>query len=335
MNKENNTDEIDLIQVFGMIKNTFKNFLKLVISIVLFYKKKAILFLVLLVIGVAIGYFLDQNQNAKNNFVQEIIIEPNYNSVKYIYDFVEELEYNFRDNNFLKKLSLNQENIKNVKKISIEPIVKGTDVLDNLEKRYENREFFKDIMEAYDDGKVEEEKFRDFYKHHKVTFEFNKESKYNSKIISSVLNYIKSNKYYQDISELTLKQKKIDIERNKKSLQFIDTYLNNLEKTPLKAENEAIIFSSESEKLPMVSVASLLQKKELLIELINEQEHDLVFNKEIFSVVDYGGIISKRKELYNRMLFTIPMFLIGLVSLFYFFKHMSKSINNFVKEEEQ
>ena len=334
MNKENNTDEIDLMQVFGMIKNAFKNFLKLVISIISFYKKKAILFLILLVVGIVAGYFLDQNQNAKNNFVQEIIIEPNYNSVKYIYDFVEELEYNFKDEHFLKKLGIDKENIENVKKISIAPIVKGTDVLDNLQERYENREFFKDIMEAYDDGKVEEEKFRDFYKHHKLTFEFSSENEYNSKITSSVLNHIKSNKYYQDISELVLKQKKEDIERNKKSLQFIDTYLNNLEKTPLKTENEAVIVSSGQEKLPMVSVASLLQKKELLIELINNQEHDLVFNKEIYSIVDYGDIISKRKELYKRMLLIIPMLLIGLVSLFYFFKYMSRSINNFVKEEE-
>lgn len=333
MNKENNTDEIDLMQIFGLIKNAFKNFLRLVISIISFYKKKAILFFILLVIGVVTGYFLDQNQDTKNNFVQEIIIEPNYNSVKYIYDFVDELEYNFKDDHFSKKLGIDKENIKNVKRISIEPIIKGTDVLDNLQERYENREFFKDIMEAYDDGKVEEEKFRDFYKHHKLTFEFSTESEYNSKIISSVLNYIKSNNYFKEVASLELQQTKENLERNKKSLQFIDNYLNNLEKTPLKAENENVIISSGQEKLPMVSVASLLQKKELLIELINDQEHDLVFNKEIYSIVDYGDIISKRKELYNRMLLTIPMFLIGLVSLFYFFKYMSRSINSFVKED--
>ena len=168
MNKENSNEEIDLMQVFGMIKVAFRKFLKSIISIISFYKKKAILFIVLLIVGVAIGYLIDQNQEAKNEFTQEIIIEPKYNSTKYIYDFVEELENNFDDNTFLKKLGITSEEIESLKKITLEPLVKGTDVLDNLQERYENREFFKDIMEAYDEGKVEEEKFRDFYRHHRL-----------------------------------------------------------------------------------------------------------------------------------------------------------------------
>ncbi len=333
MNTENNTDEIDLMQIFGMIKNAFKNFLKLVISIVSFYKKKAILFFILLLVGIVAGYLLDQNQNAKNNFVQEIIIEPNYNSVKYIYDFVEELENNFKDDYFLKKLGIDNQNIENLKKINIEPIVKGTDVLDNLEERYKNKEFFKDIMEAYDDGKVEEERFRDFYKHHKLTFEFDKQNEYNSKITSSVLNYIKTNTYFKEVASLELKQTKENLERNKKSLQFIEEYLkNNLQNNSSQDSKDLVVISNGSETS---TIAALLEQKEALLETINNQEHDLVFNKEIYSIVDYGDIISKRKELYNRMLLIIPMLLIGLVSLFYFFKYMSKSINNFVKEEEQ
>lgn len=332
MGNENYNNEIDLMQVFGVIKRVFKNFLKMIISVIFFYKKKWVLFLIVLVVGVATGFFLDQYQDAKDIYVQDIIIEPKYNSAKYIYDFVEELENNFQDDHFLKKLGVDKENIKNVKKISIEPIVKGTDVLDNLQERYENREFFKDIMEAYDNGKLEEEKFRDFYKHHKLTFEFSSKSEYNSKMISSILGYIKSNKYYQEISDLALKQKKIDIERNKTSLQFIDTYLSNLEKAPLNAENEAIIISSGSE-LPMVSVASLLQKKELLIELINEQERALIFDKEIFSFVSYGDVISKRKKLLNRNMILAPILLIGLVSLFYFLRYLNAEIKEFIKEE--
>lgn len=332
MGNENYNNEIDLMQVFGMIKRGFKNFLKMIISVIFFYKKKWVLFLIVLVVGVATGFFLDQYQDAKDIHVQDIIIEPKYNSAKYIYDFVEELENNFQDDHFLKKLGVDKENIKNVKKISIEPIVKGTDVLDNLQERYENREFFKDIMEAYDNGKLEEEKFRDFYKHHKLTFEFSSKSEYNSKMISSILGYIKSNKYYQEISDLALKQKKIDIERNKTSLQFIDTYLSNLEKAPLNAENEAIIISSGSE-LPMVSVASLLQKKELLIELINEQERALIFDKEIFSFVSYGDVISKRKKLLNRNMILAPILLIGLVSLLYFLRYLNAEIKEFIKEE--
>ncbi|WP_025665465.1 hypothetical protein [Aquimarina megaterium] len=332
MGNENYNDEIDLMKVFGMIKKGFKIFLRLIISVVVFYKKKWILFFILFAIGGVTGFLLDQNQGEKDIHIQEIIIEPKYNSAKYIYDFIEELGNNFQDDNFLKNLGINLDHAKNIKKISIEPVIKGTDVLDNLQERYKNRDFFKDIMTAYEEGKLEEEGFRDFYKHHKLTINFNKKNEYNSKMISSILGYIKSNQYYTEISDLTLKQNKIDIERNKKSLQFIDTYLSNLEKSPLKAENEAIIISSGSE-LPMVSIASLLQKKELLIELINDQERALILDKEMFSFVDYGDVISKRKKLFNRMMFITPLLLIGLVSLFYFLRYLNAEIKEFVKDE--
>ncbi|WP_109098904.1 hypothetical protein [Aquimarina sp. AU58] len=332
MGNENYKDEVDVMQIFGMFRKLFKSFLRSVISVIRFYKKKVILFSILLVIGAVIGFFLDQNQDTKGKYIQEIIIEPKYNSAKYIYDFVEELENNFQDGIFLNKLGISLDHAKNIKKITVEPVVKGTDVLDNLQKRYKNKEFFKDVMEAYEEDQLKEEGFRDFYKHHKLTINFDKASEHNSKTTSSILEYIKSNKYYQEISDLTLKQKKIDIERNKKSLQFIDVYLSNLEKSPLKAENEAIIISSGSE-LPMVSIASLLQKKELLIELINDQERALILDKEIFSFVDYGDVISKRKKLLNRMMILIPMLLIGLVSLFYFLRYLNGEIKEFVKDE--
>jgi hypothetical protein len=334
MGNENYKDEVDVMQVFSMFRKFFKSFLRSVISVIRFYKKKIILFSILLVIGAVTGFFLDQNQDTKGKYVQEIIIEPKYNSAKYIYDFVEELENNFQDDVFLSKLGISSDHIKNIKKITIEPVVKGTDVLDNLQERYKNREFFKDVMEAYEEDQLREEGFRDFYKHHKLTINFNKASEHNSKMTSSILEYIKSNKYYQGISDLTLRQKKIDIERNNTSLQFIDTYLNNLEKSPLKAENEAIIISSGSgSEMPMISIASLLQKKELLIELINDQERALILDKEIFSFVVYGDVISKRKKLLNRMMILIPLLLIGLVSLFYFLGYLNREIKDFVKEE--
>ncbi len=331
MSKENNNDEIDLMQLFGMIKNAFKSFLKLIISIILFYKKKAILFLILIVSGGATGFFIDQARDSNNSYTQEVIIEPKYNSIKYIYDFVEELEESFKDDAFLNKLGIKPENILDVKEITIKPIVKGTDVLDNLQERYNNKEFFKDVMEAYEEDQLKEEGFRDFYKHHKLVFEFNNDNDYNSEITSSILDYIKSNKYYKGIMSLELKQKSINLERNKKSLQFIDRYLSNINNSPSSDSNDVVIIANESES---PTIASLLKRKDVLLELINEQERILALDQEIFSFVYYGDIISKQKKLLNRTILITPLLLIGLVSLFYFSRYLSKAVQNFVKDEE-
>ncbi len=333
MSNEIKNDEIDLIQLFKIFKESFRKFLKMILSVILFYKKKAVLFIVLLILGLGIGYFFDTYKDTSMSYNQEVIIEPKYNSTKYIYDFIEELKINIKDVSFLMKIGISEQSIKNVKEITIEPLIKGTDVLDNLQERYENREFFKDIMEAYDQNQVEDEKFRDFYKHHKLIFSYKNKSQENEQITKSILDFIKSNAYYKQLVETTLKQKKASIEQNKKSIQFIDDYLVNLSNNPLKAEKGAMIISNSNEELPTVSVASLLQKKEFLLELINEQERAIVFDKEIFSFVHYGDIITIKNKIVNRSLFSVPLLLIGLASFFFLFKYLFRKMNEFANND--
>ncbi len=333
MSTENHNDEIDLNQIFKMIKESFRNFLKLIISAILFYKKNAVLFIVLCIVGLALGYLLDTYRDTSVSHNQEIIIEPKYNSTKYIYDFIKGLEDNLKDNALLNKIGITEESVKNIKEITIEPLVKGTDVLDNLQERYENREFFKDIMEAYDENQIEEEKFRDFYKHHKLVFIYKSNSHANEQITKSILDYIKLNTYYKELIVTTLKQKKSSLEQNKNTLRFIDEYLINLSNNPLKIEKGTMVISnSDKEELPTVSVASLLQKKELLLELINEQERIITFDKELFSFVNYGNIITTKNKIVNRSLFSVPLLLIGLVSLFYLIRRLFRKMNEFVNE---
>ncbi|MBG6131722.1 putative membrane protein [Aquimarina sp. EL_43] len=330
MGNENYNEEIDVMQVFSMFKKFFKGFLRSVISVIRFYKKKWILFLILLVFGGAIGFFIDRNEDIQNEYIQEIIIEPKYNTTKFVYDFIEELDRSFNDDYFLEKLGINAENIKNLNKITIEPLIKGTDVLDNLQERYENREFFKDIMTAYEEDKLKEEEFRNFYKHHRLILKFKNKNTENTKISSSILKYIKSNEYYQNVMNFTIAQNKSSLEKNKKSLQFIDKYLDNLNNSPSSNSNELVVIANESEA---PTIASLLKQKDLLLEEVNEQEKILVLDKEVLSVVDYGDIISTRKKLLNRTVFIIPLLLIGLISLFYFLRYLNREIKEFVKDE--
>lgn len=332
MSKESNNDEIDLIQLFAIIKNGFKSFLRLIIAIITFYKKKAILFLTLIILGVGVGFFIDKYQDRDDDYLQEIIIEPKYNSTKFIYDFVQELEYNLDDEGFLKKLSIDPVAIKNLKKIYIIPVVKGTDVLDNLQERYRNKDFFKDIMEAYDEDKIEEEKFRDFYKHHKLILFFKNGNKDNDKISKSILDYIKSNHYFKEIASLTLQQTKVSLEQNKETLIFVNEYLKNLSQDPPKSETGVVVMQNNNDT-PVMTVASLLRQKESIIEMINDQEQTLALDKEVFTIVDYRDLISIRKGLVKRKIFFIPFLLIGLVSFIYLMRFISKSVSNFVKEE--
>ncbi len=322
MNQANQNEEIDLMQLFEMIKEFFRNVLRLLVDAVLFIKRKIILFLILGLLGGGLGYFMDQYKDKKNNFVQEVIIEPKYDSVEYIYNFVEDLQDNFKDDEYVVKFGLDVEQVKNIKSISLTPIIKPEEILVRLQ---DNKSFTED----YDENLLKEKKYRNLYKQHKLTVLFNSGDKMNSKMTDVILKRMKSNEYFKNIVSLELQQTQTEIEQNKKTLAFINDYLANLSQNP-KSNEGKIVFASESET---PTIASLIKRKEELINKISSQEKLLELDREVYTVVQNSGIIAKRKILARRMLFTTPLIFVGIMIVFYFLRFVLKAIVNFVNQQ--
>ncbi len=333
MNKENSNEEIDLMQVFGLVKNAFRKLLKGVVSLVSFFIKKAILLIILVVVGAVSGYFIDKNKGTTDGYMHEVIIEPKYRSVKYIYDFVEDLDENFKEGFFFKKAGIDQSVINNLVGVRIEPLIKGNDVLEYVERHYDQKEFFEDAMEAYEEGKLEDNKFKDFYKHHKLVFVFGNASKETSKIIDYTLEFLKSNAYYKKKINLVITQNQENLEREKRTLNFVNEYLDNLSKNPIREKNEVIIYRNTKDEIP-TAVASLLQQKKTLIESINKRERAIELDNEIISIVDYGESISVKKRLIYRFIVILPIVLVGLALLVFLVRYVSREVLNFVNEEQ-
>ena len=322
MSQANQNEEIDLMQLFAMIKEFFRKALGLLVDAVLFIRRKIVLFLILGLLGGGVGYFMDQFQNKKNSFVQEVIIEPKYKSVEYIYDFVEDLEGNFKDDNYVIDFGLDLELVKNVDKIILNPVVRPEEILTQLQDK-------ESFTEDYNEKLLKERKYRNFYKEHKLTLIFKNADPENTKIVEAILNHLKSNEYFKKIVSLELKQIKSEIEQNKKTLVFVNDYLTNLSNNPNSNEGK-IVFASESET---PTIASLIKRKEELLSRIRSQEKSLALDNEMYTVIEDTGIISKRKQLAKRMLFIIPLFFVGVAITLYFISFLLKSITNFVNQE--
>ncbi|MEW7279405.1 hypothetical protein ABW636_12495 [Aquimarina sp. 2201CG1-2-11] len=333
MSNENSNEEIDLMQVFGLVKNVFRKFLKGVISLISFFIKKAILLIILVVVGAFSGYFIDQNRGITDGYVHEVIIEPKYGSIKYIYDFIKELDENFKEGFFFKKAQIEWKDINNLVEVRIEPMIKGNDVLDYVERHYDKKEFFEDVMEAYEEGELEDSKFKDFYRHHKLIFVFRNTSEGTTKIIDKTVKYLKSNSYYRSKIDLVIAQNKINLERDKNTLNFVNEYLDNLGKNPTKEKNEVVLLANTKDDIPTV-VASLLQQKRTLIESITKLERAIKWDNEIMSIVDYGEIVSVKKRLIYRFIVILPIVLVGLALLVFLIIYGARAVLNFVNEEQ-
>ena len=92
--KNSSNNEIDLGQLFQMIGNAFNQIFKWLLSVFLFFKRNAILLIVLVILGAATGIGL--NQITTKKLKTEVIVSPNLESKNYLYDVVAELQANVR-----------------------------------------------------------------------------------------------------------------------------------------------------------------------------------------------------------------------------------------------
>ncbi len=101
-------DEIDLGQLFNMIGKGFTNLFNFFLRFFLYIKRNIIKFVILSVVGLLLGYGLNQIIVKKQKI--EVIVKPNLESKNYLYDVVDEIGSNIKakDTVFFSKLATNK-----------------------------------------------------------------------------------------------------------------------------------------------------------------------------------------------------------------------------------
>src|SRR5690554_3746559 len=89
MAQQNSSEEIDLGYLFKKLNDFTRNITRTLFRIIAFYAKFWVVVLILILLGVRYGYYVDSN--AKRAFVSEGIVIPNFESVDYLYKNIEHL----------------------------------------------------------------------------------------------------------------------------------------------------------------------------------------------------------------------------------------------------
>ncbi|MCX6172875.1 MAG: hypothetical protein NT048_08580 [Flavobacterium sp.] len=331
---QNNSDnqEIDFSKISKKIGNFFENISSSIFRGFLFFKRNIVIFISLFIIGIGIGYYLDETSN---KFDHEIIVAPNFGSVDYLYGKIDLIESKIKEKDtvFLKSIGIEKPN--SLLKIEIDPIIdvyyfvnSGTTIFNNSQNT-QNFELVKLLSEDGDINQVIKEKTTSKnYKRHiihigtigRVT---------DKSIIEPLMTYLNLNEYYKNFQKVYVNNITTKMKQNEVIIGQIDNLLNKFSSTTTNNQksDKSVYFSENPELNEVIKTKDNLLREigDERIELLNN-EQIIMKNSSITNVKNIDGVNGKMK-------FIIPLLIffgfIGIKLLNNFYRrHSSKRISN-------
>jgi hypothetical protein len=306
-NLPNNSDnqEIDLGQVAKKISSLFERFLNFIFLSILFIKRNFIVIILLFIIGVGVGIYLDKKIKTYDH---QIIVAPNFGSADYVYARIDLLQskINEGDTLFLKQIGIKDS--KKISKITIEPIV---DVYKFVRDNEENFEMIKLFAEDGDIEKIVEQKLTSKnYPYHVISFQTSKLTT-EEKTVKPILNYLNKNQHYQEIQKEYLENIDIKMAANDSIIAQIDAIMNQFKTKTSGSHSDKLVYYNENTELNEV-----IKTKDYLVKELGDMRVDkVVLNK----VVKETSVIlndKNTKGVNSKFKFIFPLFLLFSFILF-------------------
>lgn len=321
---QNNSDEIDLGQLFQLIGRGFNAIFRWVLRVFLYFKKNMLLLIGLVIVGLAIGYGL--NQIISKKYKTEVIVKPQIESKNYLYDVVNELKSNIgsRDTLFFKSIGV--ENIDfNGLNIEISRVVEvGNSESDiqylELLQSFENTDAIADIVRAELQNKSSF--------NHRITFYY-KNSDFGREFAKKVLSYINTNTYFNGLLEVYRGNAKARIVEDEKLLvqvdEIITNYTTGLASKGNISSNERIVLDNQEQ----VNIADIFEYKTGLIRDIEAKKLELEERTVPVSIINLGQPQVEHKSFFGKSIVLIPLIFVSvffILSALVYLNKKSKSI---------
>lgn len=318
MSTNSQDQEIDLGLVAKGIKDFFNGIINSFFDFIFFLKKKILLVISLFVIGVVLGYFLDN----KGSYTQDILVIPNFGSNEYLYKKIDFLNSRIIQNDtaFFKSIGVSNSEI--IGKIEIKAV---NGVFKFVNQGPENKQNFELIKLMAEEGNIEEilkndATSRNYYLHN-ITFKTS-EKITQKNVIDPILKYLQESNFYKT-------QQKIYQKNIEDKIKFNDSLIVQIDKLILNLSNNKsgnISFSEES------GISELINKKDQLI----IETQNLYINKHEFEEIIKTQNISinnlNTKGLNHKMKLFLPVLFIILYLILYNFRALYKKQMIRIKE---
>lgn len=323
-NNSSASDEIDLGQLLQLIKKGFHNLGNFFLRIFIYLRKNILKLIGLVVLGLAISSGL--NQIISKKLKTDVIVRPNFESKNYLYDVVDEVSANLKARNegFFSTMDISVEDLKGFK-IEVEAIeeeeVKTDDAVLNEMKYLEILENFK--TESFVMDILRSELSEKSAVDHKITFTYRDATK-GPEVAEKLMNYINTNKYFNDLRMVYSENAKSRIEKNIKLIEQVDELVNNYSKALLSEKPKPGSGVVYMEKENSLNVPSLLAMKNKLLKEIEVKKLEIAQQTGVLSVLNFGKTQEVKKSFFNQTHFLIPSLLVIGFLLLSFFQYLNR-----------
>ena len=327
-----NSDEIDLGQLFQLIGKVFNKLFRGFLGFYLYLKKNVFILGGLIILGIAVGYAL--NQVTTDLMKAEVIVKPNIDSRSYLYEVVNEIQANIdaKDIKFFKDLGIDVKNLKGFE-IIVEPLVDTSNNDSDQQKEYLEllTEFGVPSEDASEDASSEaildivlaEILNKSTLFNHKISFYF-VDPVIGQDYAQKLMTYINSTPYFNDLvdvyNENALKRIKKNTELVTQVDALISSYTEKLAQKDNPISDGKISFSSEEN----IDIAEIFEIKNDLIKDIEDKEIELKTVTEPIKIINFGKSQEVKKALYGRSIVFIPLVLMGLFFLISIIKYLNR-----------
>ncbi|MGJ8665366.1 MAG: hypothetical protein ACSHW7_03295 [Patiriisocius sp.] len=298
-------DEIDLGFLLDKINGVFRNLAIGIYNTIQYIFKYWYLILGLLILGIALGYFVEKDIRPSKK--ANIVLRTNFNSTEYAYNALEALlmKSKSKDTAFLKEYGFY---IDEIGDIVIKPIISFEEITSRYDPDDRILESVLRNVEFKDDEMVSES-FLSNYKNHEVEIMLAPSS--SEKTVDKIITYLNANSKIKQLSAKGKEELINNIARHEFSLKQIDSTISNY--------NDKIILASSNERMVVVdknfNYNSVLIVKQDIQKVLTKLKEDLVYADNAIVLVSNNIVSQEKRPLYVKKFIIYPILFIFLFLL--------------------
>ncbi|WP_291275192.1 hypothetical protein [Flavobacterium sp.] len=303
--------ELDLTQIGQGIKNFFQNILNRCFDLIFFFLKKKFIIMILFMLGVVGGYFLDKGKLYEHS----IAVIPNFGSNDYLYNQIDFLDKKLAEKDTLFFNSIGIKNSKNILSFEVEATQQIYNFITDRERGNQNLELIKLMAEDGDIDKILKDELtsKQYYLQNIIITTKGKFKR--EQLVDPFLKYLNNSSFF-------LKQKETNQENVKEKIALNDSLIKQIDGIiQVLSKNNSSSSITISEKS---SVAELIDKKDKLI----QESQYLKLNNNIYDKVIKDESVSmnnlNKTSIFLKMKVILPLLLIFIYLLFYSFSQLYK-----------